>query len=556
MTLNFQFDRVKGLISESVMSLLNEESISNAAQVTIQLMNYIKIPVTNSTIQTRVEEHAEFPSLTSISDALNLWNVKNTALRVEKENLGKLPIPFIAHLNNGISVFEVVTKVTESKVYYLTSSGMEKKKCKETFLSVWSGVVLVIQPSYNYKEIDYDIKKSSERWKQFRKPFILTSCILLAVMFATFIFAFYNAYFYYISILFLLKLIGLVVIFLLLAYELNSTSPIIRKFCTLNRKLNCEAILGSKAAKIFDKIGWSEIGFFYFAGGLIYLLTSLSGIQESIEILRVLNLLSLPYIFYSVFYQWRVAKVWCPLCLLVQGLLLTEFLTFLIGHSSSVAIPSFTAKSLISMAISFYLPVLFWVLSKRFIVKAKEGQVFKGEFFRLKHNTEIFDIVLAQQKKVMLPPDSLGIVMGNDNSTNKIVMVSNPFCIACQVAHKTIRELLLCHKNLKVQMLFTSSGNEDSAKNEFIGHILALNEIDREKALLALDDWYKSEIKRYTEIENKFPLTQGVKQDTDKILEMDKWCRQANISATPSFFIRGYQLPAFYNLSDLSYVLA
>jgi uncharacterized membrane protein len=555
MTVDFRFDRAREFISELMMPILGDESINNAAQVTIQLMNYIKIPVTNSTIQTRVEEHAEFPSLTSISDALNNWNVKNKALRVEKENLGRLPVPFVAHLISGVSLFEIVTKVTETKVYYLTSSGIERKKSIETFLSAWTGVALVIQPSYNYKEPGYHTKISNERWQQFRKPFILTSSIFLAVMFVVSIYGLYKPYFFYVSVLFLLKLTGLVVTSLLLMYELNSASPAIKKICSLHRKLNCRAVLGSKAAKIFGRIGWSEIGFFYFAGGIIYLLTSLFGIRESIEMLFVLNLLSLPYIFYSLFYQWRIVKAWCPLCLLVQGLLLSEFLTFLIAHPFPVGIPNFPVRSIISMAIAFYLPVFFWVFSKRFIIKATDGQVYKKEFSRLKHNAEFFDIVLTQQKKVMQPPDDLGIVIGDDNSTNKIVMISNPSCIACQVAHKTIRELLFSHKNLKVQMLFTSSGNADSSRSEIIRHVISLNETDKEKALLALDDWYMSEIKAFRKIENKFPLRQEGKYEIDKIMEMDKWCRQANISATPTFFVRGYQLPAFYNVSDLSYLL-
>jgi len=555
MTLDFRFDRAREFVSELVMPILGDERINNAAKVTIQLMNYLKIPVTNSTIQTRVEEHAEFPSLTSISDALNHWNVKNTALKVERENLSRLPTPFVAHLVSGVSSFEIITKVTATEVYYITSSGIERKKSMETFLSAWTGVTLVIQPSYNYKELGYDKKISNERWQQFRKPFILTSCILLAVMFVVSIYGLYKPYFYYISVLLLLKLTGLVVTSLMLAYELNSASPAIKKICSFNRKLNCQAVLGSKAAKIFGRIGWSEIGFFYFAGGIIYLFTSLPGIRESIEMLYVLNLLSLPYIFYSLFYQWRIAKGWCPLCLLVQGLLLSEFLTFLIAHPFPVSLPNFPIRSIISMAIAFYLPVFFWVFSKKFILKATDGQVYKKEFSRIKHSTEFFDLVLAQQKKVMLPADDLGIVVGDDNSTNKIVMISNPSCIACQAAHKTIRELLFCHKNLKVQMLFTSSGNGDSSRSEIIRHVMALNETDKEKALLALDDWYTSEIKGFTKIENNFPLIQEGKYYIEKIMEMDKWCRQANISATPTFFVRGYQLPAFYNVSDLSYLL-
>ena len=316
------------------------------------------------------------------------------------------------------------------------------------------------------------------------------------------------------------------------------------------------AVLRSKGAKIFGWIGWSEIGFFYFSGGLIYLFVSLIGMQGSLEALRAINLIALPYVFYSVFYQWRVMKVWCPLCLIVQGLLFFEFLHFLIVHGGPFTVPSLSTISIISAVISFYIPVLFWVFSKKLIVKAREGQILKKEFFKLKHNTEIFNNVLTQQKKVTLPSEDLGIIIGRSDSTNNLLMISNPACIACQFAHKSVTELLKTQKDLRVHVLFTSNDKGDSVGNEFVSHIMALNEIDKDQALLALDEWYSSGTKEIKAIENKFPLKNKFQYDTSKIREMDRWCREARISATPSFFVRGYQLPPFYNIADLSYLLS
>jgi protein-disulfide isomerase len=194
------------------------------------------------------------------------------------------------------------------------------------------------------------------------------------------------------------------------------------------------------------------------------------------------------------------------------------------------------------------------VFSKKYIVKAKDANTFKQEFFRLKHNKEIFDTILAQQKQIVLPSENIGIVIGSNDAEYKIIMVSNPSCIACQTAHNSIKGLLCDHKNLKVQILFTINDDVHSNRNHFIRYIMALYEFDPEKALFALDEWYNSRMKNQQEIERKFPL-ENDKYNAEKLLEMDKWCKDAKISATPTFFIHGHQLPTVYNISDLSYLI-
>jgi len=41
----------------------------------------------------------------------------------------------------------------------------------------------------------------------------------------------------------------------------------------------------------------------------------------------------------------------------------------------------------------------------------------------------------------------------------------------------------------------------------------------------------------------------------NKIEAMEKWCKSADISFTPTIFINDYQLPDAYSIEDLKYFL-
>ena len=79
--------------------------------------------------------------------------------------------------------------------------------------------------------------------------------------------AFLPVYFQY-----LILFAGVIVTSLLLWYEIDSNNPLLHKVCTGIVKGNCDAILSGKQSKLFSWLSWSEIGFFYFAGGLLTLL--------------------------------------------------------------------------------------------------------------------------------------------------------------------------------------------------------------------------------------------------------------------------------------------
>src|SRR5699024_12035574 len=116
----------------------------------------------------------------------------------------------------------------------------------------------------------------------------------------------------------LLSLIGMVVTGGLLWYEVDHQNPVLKKICTSGRNTNCGNVLQSKAAKLGGIISWSEIGFIYFSGGFLSLL--LSGMSSDVMfLLGWLNVLAAPYVLFSIYYQWRIAREWCVLCLTVQA---------------------------------------------------------------------------------------------------------------------------------------------------------------------------------------------------------------------------------------------
>ena len=70
-------------------------------------------------------------------------------------------------------------------------------------------------------------------------------------------------------------------------------------------------------------VSWSEAGFFYFAATTLFLFTGINR-QASFLIIASVSTMASAYIPFSIYYQWKVVKQWCPLCLTVQAILLLE----------------------------------------------------------------------------------------------------------------------------------------------------------------------------------------------------------------------------------------
>jgi hypothetical protein len=535
--------------------LLNLTTYSNPVLATIQLLKSMQVKVTNRTINTTLEQHPDYPSLLSIHDALPQFNIEALAIDADKSRIAEFPLPFIAYTTTKGGSFVTVYAVNNDAVSYYNGSDAANTVTTSLaeFNAIWTGKTLLVEAKPNAGEANYTQQQRKALLQHYQIPLLLLGLLLCGCVLS--VTAFVNNHITIAlpySLLMLLHFAGIIVSSLLLWYEVDKTNITLQKICTAGSKTNCNAILNSKQAKFLGWLSWSEIGFYYFTGSYFALL--IIGIA-ALPVLAIFNFMALPYIVFSVYYQWQVAKQWCVLCLTVQALLLLQGIT---NGLSFHLVTSITVNTVSQLVVAFLVPIAIWALVKPSLVKNKELQPKAKELSRLKANPLIFESLLVKQKQITQTTEGLGILLGNPKATNTVVKVCNPYCGPCAKAHPILEDILHHNTNVKVQVLFTATLRVGDMTKEPVLHLLALqNQYGQNIVANAMDDWYGRPIKDYESFSTKYPVANTVlEQQNEKIIAMENWCEAIDIQFTPTFFVNGYQLPEIYNIGDVKYLLS
>lgn len=523
------------------------KSAGNTVFVLYSLINKLKIPVSSFTVEKDLLDHPDYPSMLALSDCLTSWNIPNEAFRVHKEScdISEFPLPFVAHLKRGGIEFVLVQKIEGDTVTF--SNEMEQKVTlkRVDFLKFWDGIILYAEKEAGSGEKEYKQSLIKGWLNAARLPFlalVLLCCVFYASNPGSASLPF--------LMLVLLKSTGVGISALLLLHSIDANNPFIQNLCSMGKKNDCNAILKSDAAKVTGWLNWSEVGMFYFAGSLIYLLVNPLGVV----LLSWLSILCLPYTFYSVIYQVRT-KNWCVLCCSIQALLWIEAIAFFMAKPPFQPL-SIGFTDMTGIALCFSIPVAIWCFIKPYLLKAEHVEPLKQQLKKFKYNSGLFNQLLSSQAKYSVPDDLMPIVLGNPEAETIITMVSNPFCGPCGTAHKTLDGWLSQRDDIQLKVLFTTANHEDDARTRVARHITALNFSD-DKALVgqALNDWYNQTSKDYDNWAEKYPVIKT--GDLEKATQKQKeWCEMAEVSFTPTIFINGYKLVDPYLLDDIKYLLS
>jgi uncharacterized membrane protein/protein-disulfide isomerase len=537
------------------------EPKTNGPEIAAMLATLLQVKISATTLGKEIEEHPDYPSLLSLSDVLNNYGIENLAIKTDADKLARVPLPCITQLQgieSDFKYFTVVKEITGSQVQFFDPEKHQWASIvKDDFTSRFSGIVLLAQAGEKAGEKDY-VKKIKAEKKVRLRQYILT-LYLPILLFAAGIIAFTQigngALLPFLFSVFTLA--GCALSALLLWYEVDQHNPALQQICSSGKKVNCGAVLQSKAAKIAG-VSWGAIGFTYFMGMLLLLLFLGLANPVALFTLSWLNALALPYIVFSIYYQWRVAKQWCVLCLGVQAVLILQFANVLIGGWYGIMPFStfFTPILFLQALTAFAIPFIASAIALPALQKAKESQEINNKLQKLKHNPEIFEALLAKQKAVTESTEGLGIILGNPNATHKIIKVCNPYCGPCAKAHKPMEELLHGNPDLQIQILFTATNNEGDIKAAPVKHLLAIAQRGETTTRQALDDWYLADKRDYEAFAAKYPMNGELKQQDDKVNAMKEWCDKTEIFFTPTFFVNGHQLPEIYSVSDLRYFLS
>lgn len=538
------------------MSFLVDRYDSRVGTV-IRYLQLLNIKANSSTINETMQNHPDWPSLLCISDTLHTYHIPHAAGKVKPEELDQLPAPFLVTTYDRQSPLYLIKNISDQSVEVIKENSSRLVSiAKDEFLKIWNGVYLIAEPNEESKETNFEKNRLSYLGKTLIP---VAASILLIVLTGNIVYnKLYliqnNALSFGVWFQYVLMLLGTIVSSLLLWYEIDKSNPVLKKVCTGISKGNCDAILSSKQGKVFRWLSWSEVGFIYFMGGLFILLFS-SNIIASVSFLLVLNMIAVPYTFFSIYYQWRVAKEWCILCLGVQAVLFLAALNSLLFADFGSIITSTLFSALPKYFLFYLLTALIWYTAKPYLDKLVKSKLTKREYNRIKYNTEIYQTLLEKQPAINQPIEGLGIDIGNPESKNTIIKVCNPYCGPCAKAHPLIENLV--DQNLaKAKIIFTTTAAETDRGKKPVEHLLAVAANNNEsQTKAALDDWYLPSKKDYETFASKYPMNGELTKQTEKIEKMDTWCRQMQISFTPTIYINGHQLPEVYSLEDLKYFL-
>ncbi len=534
---------------------------TNLTNVAAHFLQLLKIPVTKTSFIKSLEQNPYYPSLYSISNTFNKFGIASQAFTITAEDLGQIEAPFIAYYKSAANSkdFILVSKLNENEVFFISEGNKEKIISKRDFLKNWQQIVLVAEGNTTSGEKDYAVKLKKEQQQQTRKYWLYAGAVSIALLFtAAFTYNVGNAFFYSAISIVAIKLLGITATALLLVYDIDKSNSFVKNICTAGKQINCDAVLNSKAAR-FLGMSWSEAGFFYFATTIIFLF---SGIDYSIKLVGIATAgtLAAAYIPFSIYYQSKVVKQWCPLCLTVQVVLAMELAWAIINvWIPSIRLTTFEKLStlidagiIIQMLLSILLPIVGWYLIKPLLLKTKDEALYHNAYKRLLYNPEVFNGLLQQQETV---PDGwlqLGITIGNPSAVNTIIKVCNPFCGPCAKAHVLLEEIVKHNENVNLKIIFTATNNENDQAAKPVQHLLAINsKQDNQLIKKALDCWYLADKKDYEVFAAKYPINGELALQKEKVDNMKKWCDEAGITHTPTLFINGRRVPEMYNTEEL-----
>ncbi len=529
-------------------------SLKFIAQSYIKLLN---LKISSLSIEREIESNPYYPSLLSLTESFNRYNISNEAYEVEKHLFNQAEAPFVAYIKtpeNGNDFILVIENTTEH-VKYIYKNKKIIQSTSEKFLRTYQGIIWMAEANEEVEEDNYYAKLKKEKINRAKKNLSVFGVIGLIILLVSSNLT-QKDLIPFITLL-IFKIAGIACTVLLLVYEIDKNNVVVKNICSAGKQTSCDAVLGSKAAKIFG-ISFGEIGFFYFSATTLYLIMPGIVFFEKMMYLSLLSLFAAVYILFSLYYQWRVVKKWCTLCLTVQAVLLLEFAWGLFVYFNySINLPDISWQSFSIILFCVLSPIVTWYMMKPFLSKAKDYDYYFPAYKRIRYNPDIFNTLLKQQPTAGDNWQKLGIDIGNISAENIIIKICNPYCGPCAKAHVILEEIVTHNNNVRLKIIFNAKNNEQDRGSRVVKHLLALySNTDQVFFRKALDEWYSAEIKDYDLFAKKYPveLSEFAEQG-QKLDAMDNWCVETGITFTPTIFVNGYRVPENYSVEELKNIL-
>ena len=511
----------------------------NSPNIVASVLDELKVKHTFTFSNKYYNEHPYKNSLYGLSKILSDYQIENQGVRIkDKEDvLPELETPFIAYCSND---FVTVSTICNDKVEYIWKDKKITVPINE-FTTIWSGVALLVEANEKSIEPGYKENKKLEFISAMKRASLIAAILLLfgIVGFSTQLYDNWG----YLTVL-LISSIGIYISYLLVLKQSHIHSKQADKICSLLiDKSDCNNILESDAAKFFG-FSWSEIGLGYFVGNTV-IITLLPSLYPYIALV---NICALPYTIWSVWYQKYKAKQWCPLCLIVQGLLWIFFIVNL--FLGLIKMPEFTISDMLTIGCIYAIPVLVLNMFIPVFSGSREKETIKQKLSSLKTNKSVFNVLLKQSSKYEISKSDSIILFGNPDAENLITVITNPHCNPCAKIHVELEKLLEDTTNgYCVQYILTSFNEKLEYSSKLF--IAMYQQMSIDEFLFFLRKWYAEGVYDSEYYYKDHPFDEEDEMLQKEFSKHKRWIENTNMSATPTVLFNGYELPEEFNINEL-----
>lgn len=528
----------------------NSNKQDNVLEATFYLLRSIlDFQVSKQELKALFLSHPSYPSLFSIHEVLKIYGVENLCVQVPSKKLPELPSPFIAHLKEDNGLFTIVEGINGDWVIRRDNQNLKVEERLEDFLKIWSGAALIVDWQNIQRAKRSFLEKLNFFFAENKQDFARTGLIISLQIFISGL-ALVHPWLGY--LLLIVKIFGILICSILVLDQLSPQNQLVAKACqVIIRKSKCDNLLKSKSASFLGLIGWAELGLLYFIGSIGALL-SLKQAYFSNSIVQILSGLTLLFSAWSLYHQAFKAKQWCPLCLLVLGVFVVEFVTIVLPFRPLQALASFDTLFVFT---SFAIPFFLWLLLKPYIEKAFAHGAVWSKLAAIKRNPGLFKAALQNETVLVSLPEEVAIPeFGATSAKHEAVLVTNPWCGACETAFKEINQLIQEGASLNVKVIFCVGESEEQAVFNQAVQMVAYHLMGTSIQQIFADYYQLSK----TQFDQKYPLELDetiIDQAKTSIKQHGLWCKAAQIQFTPTYYLNGFQKPSIYEWKDLRFHL-
>jgi hypothetical protein len=524
--------------------------MKNLEQQILLFTNSLSLPIAKEYLYKTVRQHSEYPALTACTDTLDELGILYEALVIDRDHLYHISYPILIHTNNN-----------GGELLYVKDNTIFTQQ----FLEQWDGIAITATDAgfRNNEENKkaYKTQREKEQLKFFGLSVILTLFIMgLATV------SYQGHYF---NILFsLLSLTGLTISYLIVQKEMGVANDFTEKLCEATKETDCNKVINSQGASLIGTLKWSDAGIIYFSATLLSSMI-INILDASIAVAhQYLALAAIPFIMLSLYYQWRIVKKWCTLCLFTIVVLCLQAASCMIEPYLFTDMHAvFKSSLVVTLCLSFTFFIWQLLLKPSFIEIQQHNQNVSS-LKRFKLQTDIFVQQLQKEAPLLVPDHHLHLQLANKDATLQLTVVCNPYCRPCATVHQQLHEMLsYASENIGLRVVFSMDPRKtEEPKNKIIQLLyntiahyggLEKNIVVREVVHL----WFEHpEEATFLNAINKSHILKQQCQKPDLsahvVFEADMgnvkgtWTDQ--IKYTPTLLINGYKLPQLYTVEEFT----